>query len=314
MGGNRISRSLRRENEASNNSAGNSQRNSRIMNRLSFVNSIAETSKYKYAIPANELEIDRLHRLHYAWRLAWKTNFSAPMQHTFNFGSNVRVLDIGCGPGTWLLEMSSTYPLANFFGIDIVESFPAEIKPPNVQFIKRDLLAGLPFPNESFDLISMRNLRLAFSIQEWQEIILPELQRVLKPGGFLESNEYIVHSNSSAPSYNLIFDALRAYHEEHNIEINIARYMPDWLRRTQGLSNVRQATKSKPLGKHGGEFAKAFQDVASSEFRNLKSNLQPYMNINSKRFDNMIQNLEEEFEKECSSDVMLYRTWAQKLL
>jgi tRNA G46 methylase TrmB len=35
------------------------------------------------------------------------------------FEDRINVLDVGCGPATWLLELATEYPANNFYGIDI---------------------------------------------------------------------------------------------------------------------------------------------------------------------------------------------------
>jgi hypothetical protein len=35
------------------------------------------------------------------------------------FQREINVLDVGCGPATWLLELATEHPKASFYGIDI---------------------------------------------------------------------------------------------------------------------------------------------------------------------------------------------------
>ncbi|CAJ0838511.1 11171_t:CDS:2, partial [Entrophospora sp. SA101] len=53
---------------------------------------------------------------HYALRYLWNNNFSAPVKDLLKSGGRC-VLDIGCGSGTWILEMSYDYPSTSFVGI-----------------------------------------------------------------------------------------------------------------------------------------------------------------------------------------------------
>lgn len=76
-----------------------------------------------------------------------------------------RVLDIACGSGVWVLDMASTYPDSQFYGIDFACIFPNTIKPPNTTFHQGDLLdpEGFPYPDEFFDYIHMRLVYNCFS-------------------------------------------------------------------------------------------------------------------------------------------------------
>jgi len=85
-------------------------------------------------------------------------NFNAPVEE------GIRVLDAGCGPGIWTLEMANDFPNSNFIGTDILEIFPEidEI-PSNCTLLKADTL--------------------------WP-VVVQELVRVIKLGGWIESLEF----------------------------------------------------------------------------------------------------------------------------
>lgn len=80
-----------------------------------------------------------------------------------------RVLDIACGNGTWILEMATEFPESQFYGIDIATSYPNTVKPPNAFFNQCDVLQpnGLPFPDNHFDYIHMRQVYTCFSESDW---------------------------------------------------------------------------------------------------------------------------------------------------
>src|SRR6266498_2668932 len=141
-----------------------------------------------YSLPNDDEEIDRLHRQHYLVRYVWQGNFCAPV-HRILKRPGAKVLDVGCGPGTWLLEMALDYPEAHFTGIDISPMYPKEIKPINVDFEEVDITKGLPFDDETFDFVVMRNMVTAISEDDWR-FALKEFERICKPGGFVEILEF----------------------------------------------------------------------------------------------------------------------------
>lgn len=47
------------------------------------------------------------------------SNLLKPELTTPLFEKEVNVLDVGCGPATWLMDLSTEYPNSNFYGIDI---------------------------------------------------------------------------------------------------------------------------------------------------------------------------------------------------
>nr|CAG8559085.1 15590_t:CDS:2 [Entrophospora candida] len=124
---------------------------------------------------------------HYALRYLWNNNFSAPVKDLLKSGGRC-ALDIGCGSGTWILEMSYDYPSTSFVGIGMLPIFPNNIKPQNVEFLLFDNDDGLPFEDNKFDFVHMRMMGLALTEQGWPEM-LNEIVRVLKPGGWFECME-----------------------------------------------------------------------------------------------------------------------------
>ncbi|RUS15742.1 S-adenosyl-L-methionine-dependent methyltransferase [Endogone sp. FLAS-F59071] len=94
-------------------------------------------------------EIERLQLQHWLLKLALDGNFEAPIKEMLE--NNAKVLEIGCGPGTWSMEMATEYPRSEFIGIDISSDFPSDCKPHNCNFLVSDFLAPLPFEDTSFD-------------------------------------------------------------------------------------------------------------------------------------------------------------------
>ncbi|KAF0402420.1 S-adenosyl-L-methionine-dependent methyltransferase [Gigaspora margarita] len=112
------------------------------------------------------------------------------------------------GAGSWLLEMSTNYPLSKFIGIDISPIQPSCIKPKNAEFIEANILERLPFLNDTFDFVFQRVLFSGIPGKEWLSII-NELVRVLKPGGFLEMDDnYAIFLETIKSKLMIAIDAL----------------------------------------------------------------------------------------------------------
>ena len=106
-----------------------------------------------------------------------------------------QVLDIGCGPGGWLLDLVTQYPHLHGVGIDISElmipyaSHMAESRGlSNVNFQVMDATKGLSFPDSTFDLVNARILTGFLSTQQWAGL-LSECARITMPGGLLRLTE-----------------------------------------------------------------------------------------------------------------------------
>lgn len=89
---------------------------------------------------------------------------------------------------TFYKDVATEFPGGDFHGVDVYNIFPRNIRPANVHFQSCDALEGLPFPDNTFDLVNMRMLYVALKKDEWS-LMFKEIYRVLKPGGFLQSCE-----------------------------------------------------------------------------------------------------------------------------
>ncbi|KAG9289505.1 hypothetical protein G9A89_001277 [Geosiphon pyriformis] len=163
-----------------------------------FSNTYNRLPSAKYDLPHDDEEIDRNNFHHYMIRAKTGTLFEAPIHEKLREGCII--LDVGCGPGTWILEMAAEYPNSSFVGFDIAKIYPQQIKPKNVQFYQANVLEGIKFPEEHFDYVHMRFLILGIPQRSWPSVI-DELIRVTKPGGWIELAEPELLSTVLTPNY-----------------------------------------------------------------------------------------------------------------
>lgn len=95
-----------------------------------------------------------------------------------------KLLDIGCGTGTFLKLAQKRFPQAHLTGVDASADMLREAQktaPPSISFAEADA-SLLPFPNESFDcvvsILAFHHMPEGIKIRAVQEIA-----RVLKPEG-----------------------------------------------------------------------------------------------------------------------------------
>ncbi|KAI1267315.1 S-adenosyl-L-methionine-dependent methyltransferase [Xylariaceae sp. FL1019] len=96
-----------------------------------------------------------------------------------------RVLDLGCGPGDWTIDVAKRNPTAAVFGID-VEPVKPRVRLPNCRFHLGDFTEKWPYDGK-FDLIHLRHLGSLPS----KDVIATMYDR-LEPGGWVEFCEWIV--------------------------------------------------------------------------------------------------------------------------
>ena len=120
--------------------------------------------------------------LYLSRKLRFDDVFFAQYDHLFSLDHNkeMKILEIGCGPGALAEALHRWYPRAQITAIDRDSNFIAfaqkNIK--DINFVEGDA-THLPFENESFDVT------ISNTVQEHIEPALfwSEQRRVLKPGG-----------------------------------------------------------------------------------------------------------------------------------
>ena len=114
------------------------------------------------------------------------------------------VLDLGCGPGHWVLHAAATWKTSQVIGLDLVDlTLPGFETTENAHFVLGNLYVlyiyiyilhpdaffsvafDLPFPDNFFDYVRMANLVLCIPYEKW-DYVLREVRRVLAVNGKLE--------------------------------------------------------------------------------------------------------------------------------
>jgi SAM-dependent methyltransferase len=105
------------------------------------------------------------------------------------------VLDVGTGTGVWAIDFADTHPSAEVTGTDISPIQP-RLVPPNCRFIVDNSEDEWQWQNK-FDFIHSR--ALASSWQDW-ESYFHKCYQALKPGGYLEVQEYMLPFEIDIPT------------------------------------------------------------------------------------------------------------------
>lgn len=109
----------------------------------------------------------------------------------------LRILDAGCGTGFMLKELEN---VGLSFGVDISEAALRYCKKRNVRRIAQASVSGLPFYNETFDIIILADVLYHRLVLD-DELAIREIHRLLKKNGILILN---------VPAH----DTLRRFHDE----------------------------------------------------------------------------------------------------
>ena len=143
---------------------------------------------------------------HYDGR--WRTVAEKMIQH-YKLQPDARILDIGCGKGFLLYEITQLLPNAQVAGVDISEYAIEYAKSATKPFLCVGNAAQLPFPDCSFDLvISINTLHNLYLHDLWSA--LREIERVGRAAKYVVTESY----RSEQEKANLMYWQLtcRAFH------------------------------------------------------------------------------------------------------
>ncbi|KAI8049961.1 S-adenosyl-L-methionine-dependent methyltransferase [Syncephalis plumigaleata] len=200
-----------------------------------------EPSSEHYILPQDEDFGDLMDSLHYVYQALVGRN------HTRIIRNPTRLLDIGTGTGTWLLEMANTFPDCQCVGIDNASIMPNNVVLSNCQFQSMNILNGLAFPDNHFSYLHQRHMLAAIPTDHWR-LHLTECYRVAAPNGWLElvETDYLIHNpGEAADQLNALITTTAGF-----LGWAIADYRTrlPWLMSSVGFSDVQPITHRLPLG------------------------------------------------------------------
>lgn len=124
-----------------------------------------------------------------------------------------RVLDVGCGPGEWIIDAAKTYPTMSFIGIDISrrmieyarEQAAQQHVENRIEFHVMDALRMLEFPADFFDLVNLRCAQGFMRTWDWPKMI-SELLRVCSSGGVVRVTNAEAGGLTNSPALAQFFE------------------------------------------------------------------------------------------------------------
>ncbi|KAF9926985.1 hypothetical protein FBU30_003594 [Linnemannia zychae] len=252
-----------------------------------------------YMLPNDTEEVDRLHLQHYIFKMILDNkNIHVPIPK-----DSGRVIDLGCGPATWTMDMATDLTSVNFVGVDISPIYPAAIHPRNCAFSRECIISGLTQPDNSFDVAYQRNVAPGFTCDHWSRSIA-EAYRVLKPGGYFESVETDVRVHNAGPMTNACFDHMIMSMASRSIDPSVVQSL-DKLMIAAGFVDVRVIEYHVPLGEHGGKLGQLWKQNMAAIMQTVKPHLAKAGRISEAQVSEMITAMGHETR---SGDFKSYQT------
>jgi len=130
--------------------------------------------------------------------VAYDKEFTTPFQidlFSEYVNKNAHILDVGCGYGRVLNKLSSR-GYQNLYGIDISEKMierAAENHPSLNVKVKKD--EKIDFEDNYFDAVIVLAVLTCIIKDEEQQKFINEIKRVLKPGGVIYINDFLLNAD-----------------------------------------------------------------------------------------------------------------------
>jgi ubiquinone/menaquinone biosynthesis C-methylase UbiE len=229
------------------------------------------------------------------------------------------ILDLGCGPGGWALDVAFELPQAEVEGVDIsrimVDYANARARTQdilNASFGVMNITGPLDFPDASFDLVNARFLTVVFKREAWPPF-LKECTRVLRPGGYLRLTEVVDAGVSNSAALNQFMQLfLQAFWQTgyafspDGRSVGMIHMLPSLLRE-QGYQQVRLQPHAVEYSANMEAWADQYHniEVAGSQIKPLLLNLGL---ITSEEFDQLYLQAISDMQQETFCAVQHFTT------
>lgn len=231
------------------------------------------------------------------------------------------ILDLGCGPGQWVLDVAFNYPNIEVAGVDISEIMVkyADARArsqglSNASFGVMDITTPLDFSENAFDLINGR--LIAYLTPEQWTHLLQEGTRVLRPGGVLRltENDVVCTSPATDTLFSLFYSAMARARQSFSASgrvLGITSRLTSLLRKC-GYKNVQHRASALDFST-GSEAHEVISDVVYVMFTLMKPFLIGTGVANAQEIDQLLKQMQIEIHADDFCAVMFLLTaWGEK--
>jgi ubiquinone/menaquinone biosynthesis C-methylase UbiE len=198
--------------------------------------------------PESPVEMGRLINLDHVMTAA----MGGPLSNVPDLPEAAKVLDLACGPGSWVLDVAFACPDIEVAGVDIsrimIDYANARARTQqlfNTSFGVMNITEPLDFSDRTFDLVNARTIGGVLHRESW-EPFLAECMRILKPDGLFRLTEPVDPvGTTNSPAYERIvamsYQAFQRAGYSFSVDgrtLGLTTVLPRMLRKA-GYHNVR---------------------------------------------------------------------------
>lgn len=161
-----------------------------------------------YPLNRDVLASARLHLQHQVWvaSLGYLLHPSIPVDQKDDKNDPIIIAEIGCGTGAFALQLSSHLPSNNHrieaYDISLSQTPPSAFCPTSVTFNTLDIFAPIPSDLVGiYDILCIRHFICVIQSGD-PTTLLKQLLKLLKPGGYLQWQEWDISTNTLLTSGN----------------------------------------------------------------------------------------------------------------
>ncbi|KAI8054679.1 S-adenosyl-L-methionine-dependent methyltransferase [Syncephalis plumigaleata] len=251
-------------------------------------------------LPSDLLETDSMDRFHYIVKHVLDGNYQGKLPY-----SPRKILDVGTGSGIWIREMAIEFPDSKVIGCDVVDLTVGDVLPTNCKWTECNILHGLPFDDDQFDLVHQRQLGFYLPTKRLSRT-LQELYRACSPDGQVQLMEMGIHWEPIGHNVAELQRLLRSGLSNAGIDPNALEQMEPRLRQA-GFVDIQSKRIAVPVGAWGGLVGRILADATRHMIESARPVLVRYCKLRSHEVHSIINNALAEMEiNQCCAVMYFY--------
>ncbi|TFK41937.1 S-adenosyl-L-methionine-dependent methyltransferase [Crucibulum laeve] len=142
-----------------------------------------------YRLPGDDEEFERLDKQHLMFIEIMGEKFPPPFREIMADnvpGERKACLDLGCGSGSWIMDVAREFPNCNAVAVDLVPMQSPQM-PSNLRSEVDDINLGLEHFYGDFNVVHAR--LMSSGIKDYHRVI-DQISHVLRPGGLIDVAEF----------------------------------------------------------------------------------------------------------------------------